>query len=198
MTKLGLIDTGEVSHETQNLSFPEMLKTALLAGVKIDAYAYCQSTRKYPDEKGLDVKGLDDERRAVEEDRVKRTHDFLNCYNALRWRQVLERENDLTAIFIAMDEGVCETRLEVIKVALEKKIPILIKPPLAFSTERAKQIEKLAEHHNGSISLWRPLRFARGVMEAHSIIHGNHQDRKIRTYLFMQYELRYGVLSEVL
>ena len=172
MTTLSLLDTGEISHDTKNLSFPEMLKTAILAGVKIHDVSYCQSATRYPDEED---KGIDEERRRVEKDRFQRTWDFLNLYGRTNWQQMIENE-DLTALLIAMDDGVCDTRLRIIKAALEKQISILIKPPLAYTIERAKEIQQLV--HNASISLWCPLRFARGVMEAHAIIQGENQYRK--------------------
>ena len=182
MTKLGLIDTGEVVHDTKNLSFPEMLETALLGGVKIHAVSYCDSATKYPEDKeGIpeDKEGIDKERRRVEKDRFQRTWNFFNLYGTNQWQQMIELK-DLTALLIAMDDGVCDTRMQIIKAALEKQISILIKPPLAYTIERAKEIQQLAEdyNYNENISLWCPLRFARGVMDAHDIIQGRNQYRR--------------------
>lgn len=164
---IGFLDSGAYGHASQHLSFPPILNACLSAGIKITAYGYLPSGESFDPES-------DEKRRSVEQERFYNTAKFLNFfpgYDYDPWHLMLNRWN-FSAFIIASEDGEGElhSRVDLLKNENFKGKKILLMPPIATSIARAKKITQNAKANKTDICIWYPIRFARGISEAKTIL----------------------------
>ena len=176
--EIGLISDGAWGHPTRHMAYSPMLAAILQAcSVKIGAYGYAQAT----DASNLDTEQPKDterlnaekkhrtERRRVEWERFENTARYFdfNFYN--QWERMLSREAHIKALMIASQDGENEQRLQRIRQSDLSDIKyVLLMPPIATKLQDAQKIA--ASQDGPAITVWYPLRYARGILDAMDIM----------------------------
>lgn len=187
--EIALISDGAFGHTSQHMSYSPMLAAILRAcSVKIGAYGYTQAT----DPSNLDTEQNKNteqrnaakkhrmERRGVERERFQNTAYYFgfNYYN--QWERILDREPNITALMMSCQDGENRERLEKIQQSELDIKQVLLMPPIATRLEDA---QKIAAQASPTLTVWYPLRYARGIRDAMEIIH-NSSDFGLVSYSF--------------
>ena len=177
--EIGLISDCAWAHPSQHLEYSPILAAILKScSVKISVYGYAQAT----DASNLGTEQFKDrERRKVERERFKNTADYFNFTSVYsQWERMLEREPNIIGLIFSSQDGQNEERLQMIRQSSLSEIKyVLLMPPIATRLEDA---QKLASQQDGpEITVFYPLRYARGVLDAMEIMR-NSSDFGVTSY----------------
>ena len=195
MPEIAFVDSGQWGHPTHHLSLPPLLTAVQQAcSVKIAAYGYAQATdasnSDLDTEQPKDAEQLKAEkerrtkRRQVEMDRFMKTADYFNLNDFRQWEKILNREPNISAFIIASQDGDTKKRLQLIRQSDIKYV--LLMPPIATKLQDAQKIA--SQDGPPIITVWYPLRYARGILDAMEIINNGE-------FGLVSYALTFGTTS---
>lgn len=189
LPKIALVDSGEWGHASQNISFHPMLSAVQQAcSVTIEAYGYTQATDVSNSDLDPKQKERRSKRQQVEKDRFLQTaaHFKFNDYD--QWEKILNREPNIRALMIASQDGNNAKRLALIRQSVGIK-HVLLMPPITRELQDAQKIA--SENGPPIITVWYPLRYARGILDAMEIINNG----KFGDFGLASYAITFGTTS---